>query len=232
MTPLRPTLSAALILLAGGPLLAADKDKSVSGPISYYKEVRRIFQQHCQGCHQPARPMGGYIMTSHATLLESGDRGQPGVVPGKSDKSVLVEQIVPKDGKAAMPRGKAPLSAGEIAVIKRWIDQGAKDDTPKTAIDTVSEKNPPVYKLPPVLTSVDYSPDGSLIAVSGYHEVLLHKSDGSEIVGRLIGLSERVQSLAFSPDGKSLAVAGGSPGRFGEMQIWDVAKKQLKQAGS
>ena len=38
---------------------------------------------------------------------------------------------------------------------------------------------------------------------------------------------ERVQSVRFSPDGAKLAVAGGSPGRMGEIQIWDVAKKKL-----
>jgi len=37
----------------------------------------------------------------------------------------------------------------------------------------------------------------ALLAVAGYHEVLLHKADGSGIVGRLVGLSERIQSLAF-----------------------------------
>jgi WD40 repeat protein len=66
------------------------------------------------------------------------------------------------------------------------------------------------------------------LAVSGYHEVLLYKVDGSGLVGRLIGLSERVQSLAFSPDGKLLAVTGGSPSRFGEVQIWEVATRKLK----
>src|SRR5262249_21679514 len=40
------------------------------------------------------------------------------------------------------------------------------------------------------------------------------------------------QSVAFSPDSKSLAVVGGSPGRFGEVQVWDVAKKKLNYSQS
>ena len=67
-----------------------------------------------------------------------------------------------------------------------------------------------------------------LLAVAGFHEVLLHKGDGSGLVARLVGLSERVQSVAFSPDGKWLAAAGGSPGRFGEVQLWDVGTRKLK----
>jgi WD40 repeat protein len=41
-----------------------------------------------------------------------------------------------------------------------------------------------------------------------------------------------VQSVAFSPDGTRLAVVGGSPGRFGELQVWDVAKKRLQYSAS
>ena len=43
----------------------------------------------------------------------------------------------------------------------------------------------------------------------------------------MIGLSERVESVRFSPDGKRLAVTGGLPGRMGEVQVWDVEKQSL-----
>ena len=232
MLRLSLALAAGLVAASTSPADPA-KDKALVGPVSYYRDVRRVFQQNCQGCHQPARPMGSYVMTSYADLLKAGDTGKAGVVAGKSHLSELVRQMVPgKDGKAAMPKNKPPLAAADLALVRRWIDEGARDDTPKNAQDVVSEKNPPKYKLPPVVTSIDYSPDGNTLAIAGYHEVLLHKSDGSGLVGRLVGLSERVQSVAFSPDGKSLAVAGGAPSRFGEIQVWDVEKKKLRYSVS
>ena len=106
--------------------------------------------------------------------------------------------------------------------------QGAVDDTPDSAVRVYDAEHPPTYTLPPVLTSVDYSPDGKLLAVSGFHEVLIYDTASNQPVARLIGLSPRIQSLSFSPDGKRLAVTGGKPAQFGEIQIWDVAKRLLK----
>jgi len=46
---------------------AADESEKSTGnenQISYYDQIRPIFQRHCQGCHQPAKPNGKYVMTS------------------------------------------------------------------------------------------------------------------------------------------------------------------------
>jgi WD40 repeat protein/mono/diheme cytochrome c family protein len=200
-----------------------------TAPVSYHRDVRKIFQQHCQGCHQPAKAGGNYVMTSHAALLAKGESGEPGIVAGKPQASKVVVQITAHDGKRpAMPRGADPLSQLEVERITLWIRQGAKDDSPALARQLVDAEHPPTYESPPVITSIDYSPDGTLLAVSGRHEVLLHKADGTGLVARLIGLSERIQSVAFSPDGKSLAVTGGDPCLFGEIQVWDVAARKLR----
>jgi WD40 repeat protein/mono/diheme cytochrome c family protein len=255
MTAVRPFLTGILLALPAFSLAADTPPEKTE--VSYYRQVRRIFQQHCQGCHQPAKPMGGYSMTEHADLFKKGDQNKVGVVAGKPEQSFLVEQIRhAAGGKAAMPKNKDPLADADADVIVKWIAEGAKDDTPANAREVVDSAHPPVYLLPPVITSIDWSPDGKLLAVAGFHEVLLHKIEvpaapaapakpGAPATGqkpaapaagpihvtpvaRLIGLSERVQSVAFSPDGTRLAVAGGSPGRFGEIQIWDVANKRLK----
>ena len=101
------------------------------------------------------------------------------------------------------------------------------DDTPANAKQKYDLDHPPVYTRPPVIATMDFSPDGTLIAIGGFHEVLLQKADGSGLAGRLIGLSGRIQSVRFSPDGTRLAVAGGLPARMGEVQIWDLAKQKL-----
>jgi mono/diheme cytochrome c family protein len=217
----------ALPIIASGWASAAEE--APAGDVSYFRHVLPILRaKNCTGCHQPAKRGGEYVMTDFATLLKGGESGSAAVVPGDPKKSYLVEQITPVDGKADMPKDAPPLNAVEIATIAKWIEQGAKDDTPASNRPQYDAEHPPIYMASPVLKSVEYSPQGDLIAVSGYHEVLLHKPDGSGLAGRLVGQSERIESARFSPDGKLLAIAGGSPGRFGELQIWDVEKRQMK----
>jgi WD40 repeat protein len=126
-----------------------------------------------------------------------------------------------------MPEKKQPLLEPELALIKRWIAEGAKDDTPENAKQRFDQEHPPTYAAPAVITSIDFSPDGTILAVAGFHEILLWKADGSALVGRLVGMSERVQTVRFSPDGKYLAAAAGRPAQLGEIQIWNLEKRSL-----
>jgi len=223
-----PLLALLAITLATLPQAsAAEPAADAAAKVSYYKQIRPIFQANCQGCHQPAKAKGEYLMTSFAALLQGGESGSAAIVPGKPAESYLIEEITPEGGEAEMPKGKKPLHETEIALITKWIAEGARDDTPASARTRFTMENPPQYTRPPVITSMDYSPDGKLLAISAFHEVLLVTADGNQLVARLVGMSERIESVRFSPDGKRLAVAGGLPARMGEVQVWDVAKKQL-----
>jgi WD40 repeat protein/mono/diheme cytochrome c family protein len=219
-------------------LRAADPPPAAATPVSYWKDVRPIFQAHCQGCHQPAKPSGAYVMTEFERLLAGGESGEAAIVPKDAEASDLLQQITPVDGKAAMPQNAPPLSELQLQQIRQWIAEGAVDDTPASARVRYDAEHPPEYPAAPVVTALQYSPDGKLLAVSGFHEVLLHdvatltdpnaaSAGKSSIVGRLVGMSERIESVAFSPDGTRLAVAGGSPGRLGELQVWNVADRKL-----
>lgn len=195
--------------------------------ISFYNDIRPIFQANCQGCHQPSKARGKYIMTDFEKLIQGGESGESAIIPGDPQNSYLVEVITPIDGEAEMPQKADPLHETEIALINKWVLQGAKDDTPDGAKQKFTAENPPEYIQPPVVTALDYSPDGSLLAVSGFHEVLLNEADGSAIESRLVGLSERIESISFSPDGKKIAVTGGLPARMGELQVWNTDTRKL-----
>ncbi|MGL4461737.1 MAG: hypothetical protein ACRC1K_06245, partial [Planctomycetia bacterium] len=56
-------LAIPLLAAAGADLRAAD-----APPVSYFKQIRPIFQRNCEGCHQPAKSEGGYVMSTHADL--------------------------------------------------------------------------------------------------------------------------------------------------------------------
>lgn len=222
---------AATALVSASPILssfAAEKTSNETNqPVSFYKQIRPILQANCQGCHQPAKAKGSYVMTEFERMLVPGESNEKPIVPGHPESSHLVKQITPEKGEAEMPKGKPPLIDHEINLVRRWIAEGAIDDTPPNAKQRFDAEHPPIYTRQPVVTSLDYSPDGSLIAVAGFHEVLLHRADGSGIAGRLVGVSDRVQCIRFSPDGKLLAAAAGQPSLVGEIQIWEVEKRKL-----
>ncbi|MGO8747978.1 MAG: DUF1549 domain-containing protein [Thermoguttaceae bacterium] len=198
-----------------------------AGKISFSKQVRPVLQANCYGCHQPAKAKGEYQMTSWQGLLHGGESGSPAIVAGKPEESHLLELIGPHDGKAEMPQGRSPLAASDIDLIRRWIAEGAEDDSPKSARQTFDADHPPLYSHGPVVTSLDFSPDGKLLAVAGFHEAILWKADGSARIARLVGMADRIETVRFSPDGRKLLVVGGIPGRSGEVQVWDVASREL-----
>jgi len=214
--------------LAIGLLFAGAAPAADPAPVSFNKDIKPILQANCLGCHQPAKAKGGLVMTDFARMCAGGDSGDASIVPNDPGKSEMIARVKGLPDHAIMPPGEAKkLDEKEITLLERWIKEGAKDDSPanRTKFDP---DHPPVYTRPPVVPAIDVSPDGKYIAVAGFHEVLMHKADGSGIDARLVGLSERIESVKFSPDGKSLAVAGGLPGRMGELQVWDVNKKKLK----
>ena len=214
----------AIIVLLGGSSAGLAQDKPTDDEVSFYRQVRPMLQRRCSGCHSPAKKGGDLILTSFEELLKGGEAGA-GFVAGKPEDSVLMEYISGEDPE--MPRNDAPLSLAQIGTISRWIEQGAKNDTPASVRDTISAENPPVYTAAPVVAALAYSPDSKLIATSGYREILIHKADGTGLVSRLIGRSQRIESIAFSPDGKLIGAACGTPALFGEVQIWNVAEKKL-----
>jgi mono/diheme cytochrome c family protein len=212
-------------LAAGFLAVAFSSARAQDKPVSYFNDVVPLFKKSCTGCHHPGKLKGQLDLTTYEAFKKGGKHG-PGFVPGDPKTSRVVEEI--SGTEPNMPKEGDPLTTAEVALIERWIAQGARDDTPASA-KSLKPSAPPTYTALPVISALAFSPDGQVLAVSGYHEVLLHSADGAGLRARLLGESPRIESLLFSPDAKRLYVAGSAPARFGEIQIWDVpATNQLK----
>lgn len=227
LTLVLSVLSLSILSVTG--LAEPTEPESNTKPVSFNTDIEPIFSRNCFGCHQGAKQQGSYVMTDFDSLLTGGESDEAAIVPGKPDESYLIKQITSIDGKAAMPAEPfKALSQIEVDLVRRWISEGANNDSPADSGPRYTADNPPVYSGAPPIPSIDVAPDGTTLAVAGYHEVLLLDSTNGQRKARLVGISPRINTVRFSPDGKRIAAVGGTPGLRGELQIWNVDSGELE----
>ncbi|TWT33214.1 DUF1553 domain-containing protein [Blastopirellula retiformator] len=99
-------------------LLTAAKNES---PVDFQQQIAPLLSQRCVSCHSPNIKKGELSLATPDDMLDSGF-----VLPGDVDGSYLLEVIVGHDEKpAAMPKDGEPLTEAEVALLKRWVEQGA-----------------------------------------------------------------------------------------------------------
>lgn len=114
----------ALALGSLAPARAADT-------VDFNRDVRRILSDNCFRCHGPdAKEKNGKqslrLDVRESALAALGD-GRHAIVPGKPDASEMIRRITATDADDVMPppeTGKK-ISSAELALLKRWIQQGA-----------------------------------------------------------------------------------------------------------
>jgi mono/diheme cytochrome c family protein len=94
-------------------------------PVDYVRDVKPILAGTCYRCHGPDKERSGLRLDTVAAALAGGNSG-PAIVPGKSGRSRLIRAVSGADGVKAMPPTGKRLTARQIALLKAWIDQGAR----------------------------------------------------------------------------------------------------------
>jgi mono/diheme cytochrome c family protein len=90
---------------------------------AYFREhVAPILSRHCVICHNSEKSKGDLSLQSSAKALAGGESGEV-ILPGKPDKSILIEYIT--GPKPEMPKKRTPLSAEQVGVLRKWIADGA-----------------------------------------------------------------------------------------------------------
>ncbi len=96
---------------------------SPAAAVDYLREVKPILRQHCFRCHGALAQKARLRLDTRAAMLAGGRHG-PAIVPGQPGKSPLLERIAADEGERMPPDG-AGLSAVQIAILKRWVAEGA-----------------------------------------------------------------------------------------------------------
>jgi hypothetical protein len=206
-------------------------------PVSFKADVAPILVASCLGCHNDQKASNGLNMKTFALLKKGGKSvGAETIVVGDSEASHLIEVLMP-DASPRMPLKLAPLAPAQIAILERWVKEGAKFDGKSESETTLASLVNPLANLPKVaakshisdpVTSVAITRDGLVIVASIGKNV--HGFD-AKTGKNLFTLGEHagaVNAVAISPDGKSIIAAGGRSGQFGFVTVWDLKTKTAR----
>ncbi len=219
-------------------------------PVEYNKDIAPIFENKCLVCHSGNIVEAKFDMSTYAGVMKGGKRGLA-VLPGKSAESNMFLFCSLQKKPIMPPKSEAnPLTPEELTLLKLWIDQGAKAPTSERVKAKIIVNLPPALVKP--VRAVAVAPDGKTIVGSRGNQINLFEAktedadkkkgtpaktewvftkalldpqlktpDGKEAKAAHISL---VESMAFSPDGKTLAT-----GSFQELTLWDLAKGEPKR---
>ncbi|MDZ4779385.1 MAG: c-type cytochrome domain-containing protein [Planctomycetia bacterium] len=216
------------------PVAALWVSPSFAADVSFKNEIAPILAARCAGCHGGAEAKAGYRVNSFTAMLSPGETESDPLTAGDPDASYLLELIESDDADARMPKEAEALPAEQRALIRRWIEEGAKFDGPdaKAALQSylpqVTHAAPPeAYRFALPITAVAISPNGQEVAASGYHEITIWNAADGKLLRRIPNVAERTLGLAYSADGAMLAAAGGAPGVSGELRVYNPADGAL-----
>lgn len=204
---------------------------AAAGAHAGYADVQQIISDKCEHCHNEDKAKGGLLMVSYEALMAGGDHGSA-LIPGDSASSRLMQMIEGRS-KPRMPYKEDALGREEIEVLRRWIDAGAPAPvaagaTTAPARETTLPDIKPVVPVNGAVAAIAFDPATRRIAAGSYRSVHLMSLDDRRWIATLGGHADLIRAVAFSPDGRLLAAAGGPSGRFGEIKIWDVAAARPK----
>src|SRR5579872_45815 len=117
------------VLAASVPAQAGDNPDSLPQTIRFNRDIRPILSDNCFACHGPDKDKRkAKLRLDTRDGLFSAVKDRHPVMPGKPDESEIYRRVTSQDPDEVMPQSKTgkTLSVRQIALIRRWIEQGAK----------------------------------------------------------------------------------------------------------
>ncbi|MBT7983195.1 MAG: hypothetical protein HN584_11570 [Akkermansiaceae bacterium] len=201
-------------------------------PVSYAKDIAPVFKKSCIACHNATKAKAKLNLENVSVMMKGSDSGEV-IVPGNAEDSLVFLQAAHQEEEFMPPpknKSNAPnLSPKELALLKLWINQGAKDDDTiaaekKVNFAAMSEKVNAIY-------SVAVSPDNQYVAAGRGNRIFMYHTPTGKSLGELVDTELKgkggsahvdiVGSLAFNSDGQ--LASGG----FRNIKLWQQADPDL-----
>jgi hypothetical protein len=120
-----------LVFLAATVIGAATLVACSKSGVSYSKDVQPVLAKYCYECHTTGKEgtqASGFDMTTYDSLMKGGKFG-PLIKPGDAFTSALNMLVEGRANPAIrMPHGKEQMAAQDIETLKKWVDEGAKNN--------------------------------------------------------------------------------------------------------
>ncbi len=123
-------LGAALVWTGATSARAQVAPSSAPVVVDFERRIQPIIKEHCLECHSQDKRKGGLSLATYEDALDGGRNG-PAIRPGSATRSILIHRLTGAV-EPQMPKDKDPLTPRDIALIRLWIDQGARR-TPTSA---------------------------------------------------------------------------------------------------
>jgi hypothetical protein len=102
---------------------------SAAGEVAFNRDIRPLLAERCLECHGPAKAKAGLRLDQESSATKELKSGAVAVNRDHPEQSELLRRVRSSAGDDRMPpaeSGKKPLSENEIAILERWILQGAQ----------------------------------------------------------------------------------------------------------
>ena len=202
-----------------------------TAPVDFVVDILPFLRKNCIACHNESEAKGDVVLETVAAIL-AGIDGDAMVEPGNGMESILF-QVAAHRARPPMPPkrnkvGAKALSPQELALLKLWIDQGAKESESGPGQEAEWYKQPqgiqPIY-CAAVTEDARFAVCGRAnrltvypLFAAGSSSILSDPvvADSELYRGAPAAHLDNVQAVAFRPDGEMLASGG-----YRNVKLWE-----------
>ena len=129
--------------------------QTTAEPIDFSRQIQPILAKRCYACHGPDKAEGGLRLNSKEPAFAKLESGTHAITAKDAAKSELLKRVTSRDEGVQMPPEGAPLTDSQVALLRRWIDEGAEWKEHWAFVAPVPQQPPAVKDVKWVANPID-----------------------------------------------------------------------------